>query len=69
MGGDDVLEGNDGKDSINGDGLVKIGLMNSVAGPSHGADFLDGGLGNFIAKVGTSGHKSRLLGLAMALAE
>jgi hypothetical protein len=46
MGGDDVLEGNDGKDSINGDGLVKIGLMNSVAGPSHGADFLDGGLGN-----------------------
>lgn len=46
MGGNDVLEGGDGKDKINGDGLIKTGFMNSVAAALHGADFIDGGVGD-----------------------
>jgi len=46
MGGNDVLEGGDGKDNIQADGLIKDGFMNSVAAQYHGADFVDGGVGD-----------------------
>lgn len=49
LGGNDVLDGGDGKDIINGDGLIEDGFMNSVAAALHGADFVDGGATDVIA--------------------
>jgi hypothetical protein len=45
MGGNDVLEGGDCVDDIRGDGIIKAGFMNTAAASTHGADFIDGGIG------------------------
>ena len=46
LGGNDVLEGNDGKDTIYGDGTSSAGGFTSVDDALHGADFIDGGVGD-----------------------
>ncbi len=45
LAGDDVLEGGAGNDIIDADGITKVGYLNTVAAPYHGADFADGGEG------------------------
>ncbi|WP_276606546.1 putative Ig domain-containing protein [Ramlibacter rhizophilus] len=46
LAGEDILEGEDGDDVLFGDGTIRPGFLNSVAGSFHGRDFLDGGAGD-----------------------
>lgn len=45
LAGDDLLEGGDGDDRIDGDGIVKVGYLNTVGAANHGNDYADGGAG------------------------
>ena len=45
LAGDDILEGGAGDDSIQADGIIKAGYLNSVDAANNGNDFADGGEG------------------------
>jgi RTX calcium-binding nonapeptide repeat (4 copies) len=60
LAGNDIIEGGAGDDTINADGLIKAGYLNSVAAQFHGNDFADGGAGD--DEIQGGGNSDQLFG-------